>query len=386
LFEQSKSDALLLLDCCCGAAAAGCLPRLESSITETIAACGWETWAPEPGRHSFTNALITVLEDWVGRKSFSAAMLHSEVLSLLKQPRPRRNREVSKTPVHIVTTSNPKKCSIEIARVARVPQPPKLLEACPGLEQTPSQCGTNSPESLKRARTFENDTNEHRSKQPKIRDDEMEFPEGEKGKSSSLASTAPTSHDAFDLSSYLATLPDKNFVLPHVILSIALESDQELDSTAFAQWMKDFPALAKYAKIQGVYRGYSTLILTVVPVFIWDLLPENSAYNFVGYTRSDNLLGAGQPIKAHKGKAPTTNQRPISPFPPSSFHREIPEAQLWDDMEVEVSCDSSMPSSPQDSVFERRWTHNESSNTSTVSVLSSIKPRETDNLKVWRYD
>jgi hypothetical protein len=313
-------------------------------------------------------------------------MLHSEVLSLLKQPRPRRNREISKTPVYIVTTSNPKKCSIEIARVARVPQPPKLLEACPGLEQTPSHCGTNSPESLKRARTFENDTDKQQSKQPRISDDEIEFPEGEKGKISSLALTAPTSHDAFDLSSYLATLPDKNFVLPHVILSIALESDQELDSTAFAQWMKDFPALAKYAKIQGVYRGYSTLILTAVPVFIWDLLPENSAYNFVGYTRSDNLLGAGQPTKAHKGKAPSTNQRPISPFPPSSFHREIPEAQRWDDLEMEVSCDSSMPSSPQDSVFERRWTHNESSNTSTVSVLSSIKPRETDNLKVWRYD
>jgi hypothetical protein len=61
------------------------------SITETIAACGWETWAPEPGRHSFTNALIEVLEDWKDRKLFSAAMLHSEVLSVSKHPRPKKN-------------------------------------------------------------------------------------------------------------------------------------------------------------------------------------------------------------------------------------------------------------------------------------------------------
>jgi hypothetical protein len=116
LFEQSKSDTLLLLDCCAAAAAAATVPCRTNSITEIIAACGWETWAPEPGRHSFTNTLIEVLEDWIEHKCFSAAMLHCEVLSILKQPRPRRNREISKTPVYIVSTSNPKTCSIELGR------------------------------------------------------------------------------------------------------------------------------------------------------------------------------------------------------------------------------------------------------------------------------
>ena len=115
------------------------------------------------------------------------------------------------------------------------------------------------------------------------------------------------SHQAFDLSSYLATLPDNNFALPHVIMSIALDSDQELDSNAFCHWMKTFPALAKYSKIQGIYRGYSTLILTSIPVFIWNLLPENPAYNFVGYTRSDNLLSAEWLDATIKGKEPAIN-------------------------------------------------------------------------------
>jgi hypothetical protein len=245
LFEQSKSDVLLLLDCCCAAAAATCIPSRTTSITETIGACGWETWAPEPGSHSFTNALIEVLEDWIDRNSFSAAMLHSEILSVLKQSRPRYNREISKTPVYIVTTSNPKTCSIEISRRT---QPDKDRKPS---ELTPSCEGEDYP---------------------------------------TTSSNISVESDRFDLSSLIETLPDKTFVLPHVIISVALETDQTLDMKSFEAWVKEFPALAKYAKVQGVYKGYSTLVLLAVPVVVWNFLPEDPACNFVGYVRTDNLL------------------------------------------------------------------------------------------------
>ena len=75
LFEKAKSDVLLLLDCCSAASAA---PLAGRAITETIAACGWESIAPEPGRFSFTDTLIKVLEEWINRP-FTAAMLHSEI-------------------------------------------------------------------------------------------------------------------------------------------------------------------------------------------------------------------------------------------------------------------------------------------------------------------
>src|SRR6266536_2278586 len=134
LFEQASFDTLLLLDCCAAASAA---PATGPAVTETIAACGFETWAPLPGRHSFTNALIEVLEDWKDGPPFSAAMLHTKVLSILKHERPereqahkRRRLELRRTPIHMVASCNPQLPSIQIARrptvkpVQNVPKSP----------------------------------------------------------------------------------------------------------------------------------------------------------------------------------------------------------------------------------------------------------------------
>jgi hypothetical protein len=68
ILEAAKSDVLFLLDCCAAASSIS-RARMNKSTgikgtTETIAACGFETWAPRPGFHSFTNTLIQVLEDW----------------------------------------------------------------------------------------------------------------------------------------------------------------------------------------------------------------------------------------------------------------------------------------------------------------------------------
>ncbi|KAH6708870.1 hypothetical protein BKA61DRAFT_490795 [Leptodontidium sp. MPI-SDFR-AT-0119] len=259
LFEQLTSDTLFLFACCSAAVAASSVPSRTNAITETIAAYGWETWAPEPGRHSFTNAIIEVLEEWIDRKSFSAAMLHSEVLSVLKSTRPKKRLEISKTPIYIVTTSNPKTCSIEIRRRTQA-------SASMNMSYAPTESCTASQASTQAA--------------------ESEPAEAE---------------DKFDLSSLVAALPDSTFALPHVIMSVALETDQKLDMHTFEQWMKDFPALARYAKIQGVYQSYSTLVLLFVPVAVWNMLPENSACNFVGYTKSDNLLTPALDFKKVKG-------------------------------------------------------------------------------------
>ena len=117
LFGTAVSDVLVLLDCCAAASsAAGSGP----GSMEAIAACGWETRAPPPGEYSFTHTLIEVLEDWVSKPSFSAAMLHTEVLFVLKQKRPERGRdgrrlEWCSTPIHWVYTGDPKAPGIEIS-------------------------------------------------------------------------------------------------------------------------------------------------------------------------------------------------------------------------------------------------------------------------------
>jgi hypothetical protein len=243
LFGTAASDVLILLDCCAAASSAS---GFGSGTMETIAACGWETTAPVPGEHSFTYTLIEVLEDWVDKPSFSAAMLHTEMLFVLKQKLPERGpdgrrREPCSTPIHWVCTGDPKAPGIEIAAL-----------------KSSSAAG--------------------------------------KGVEHGLHPTSTTFVDAMELDDensfqnpLAATRPNGDYKIPHVLISIALEEDQEtLDALSCRRWLLDFPALAKYVTVEGVYRGFSTLITLSVPVMVWDLLPDNPACSFIGYIISPN--------------------------------------------------------------------------------------------------
>jgi len=236
LLERSASDTLILLDCCAGAASAT-FPN-GKSITETISASSWDAIAPDPGRYSFTNALIEVLGEWRLR-AFSAAMLHAEILARLKHPRPitinGKHFEARSTPVHFMMTANHKAPSIELGRIVpsdrRPPSPPT---DSPGPESGRSGAGGRGP---------------------------------------------------FD-----GPVRGPNEDEPHVMISLALEDDQRLDLNAWEQWLASFPALAKYVKVQGVFKSHSTLLLLSMPVMVWDLLPEDRACSFVAFIRSNNLL------------------------------------------------------------------------------------------------
>ncbi|GAO14066.1 hypothetical protein UVI_02038420 [Ustilaginoidea virens] len=239
LLERSKSDVLILLDCCAGAASAT-FPNGDS-ITETISASSWDAIAPDPGRYSFTNALIEVLQEWRMR-TFSAAMLHAEVLARLKHPRPvtinGKHFEARSTPVHFMMTANHRAPSIELSRLLL---PAKLSET--GTEPHPA-----APQSTGRAA-----------------DGGVPVPGG-------LAAPLEPSEDT-----------------PHVMISLALEGDQQLDINAWEQWLQEFPAMAKYVKVQGIFKSHSTLMLVSLPVMVWDLLPEDPAVSFVAFIRSSNL-------------------------------------------------------------------------------------------------
>ncbi|OAA65741.1 homeobox domain containing protein [Niveomyces insectorum RCEF 264] len=236
LLERSVSDALILLDCCAGAASATF--ATGKSITETISASSWDAIAPDPGRYSFTNALIEVLQEWRLR-TFSAAMLHAEVLARLKHPRPitinGKLFEARSTPVHFMMTANHRAPSIEIGRILpknrQLPSPP-----------ADPICDADAAE-----------------------------PSGGRGPLGDPVS-GPNEDE------------------PHVMISLALEDNQDLDLNAWEQWLASFPALAKYVKVQGVFKSHSTLLLLSVPVMVWDLLPENQACSFIAFIRSDNLL------------------------------------------------------------------------------------------------
>lgn len=258
LVERSKSDVLILLDCCAGAASAT-FPNGDS-ITETISASSWDAIAPDPGRYSFTNALIEVLQHWRLR-NFSAAMLHAEVLARLKHPRPitinGKLFEARSTPVHFMMTANHKAPSIELSRIV----PPDQLPPSPREEFDPEVGGGRAPG------TAENVMN-------------------------GLTSSEP------------------NEDTPHVMISLALEDDQRLDINAWEQWLSAFPAMAKYVKVQGVFKSHSTLLLVSMPVTIWDLLPEDHATSFVAFIRSNNLAIQRRPERPSAVSTPVRQQQP----------------------------------------------------------------------------
>ncbi|KAI0453285.1 hypothetical protein F5B21DRAFT_292461 [Xylaria acuta] len=242
LLERSLSDTLILLDCCAGAASAA-FPT-GNSITETISASSWDAIAPNPGRYSFTSTLLEVLQEWK-RKTFSVAMLHAEILARLKHPRPERrngNRfEARTTPVHFMMTANHKAPSIELCRISSDILPPSLLSA--------STSGRNS------------------------------FLEGRASTEDIIGS-------------------EPNESVPHVMISLALEDDQNLNIDDWERWLAAIPALAKYAQVQGVFKSHSTLLLVSLPVMVWDMLPDHPACNFIAFIRSNNLVtqkqGQGQ--------------------------------------------------------------------------------------------
>lgn len=291
LLERSISDILILLDCCAGAASAT-FPTGQS-ITETISASSWDAIAPDPGRYSFTNALIEVLEEWK-LKTFSAAMLHAEVLARLKHPRPilinGKQFEARSTPVHFMMTSNHKAPSIEITRL--IPPPPVQPSGAHGL----------SSQRLIRGRNW--------------------------------SEQAPFPADGIPMTS------EPNEDEPHVMISLALEDDQRLDINAWQEWLAGFPALAKYVKVQGIFKSHSTLLLLSLPVMVWDFLPDDPACSFVAFIRSNNLLHASK-ARTHDATTADSRVATTSQDPSPELTRDDTESYLsgstftpTEDMEV----------------------------------------------------
>ncbi len=184
-------------------------------------------------------------------------MLHNEVLSVLKHERPeraqngkRRKLECRATPIHIVASADPKLPSIGLSRrgvmtgICKSHRPSEHLEHLSHIEPALPEVG---PSILKR-----------------------------KGYSSD------TLHD-------MAEGGDE-FEAPRVIISLALEEHQTLNSETCQKWLASCPALIKYAKVEGVYKSFSTLVLLSLPVFIWDCLPEQPGCSFVAYVTSSNMM------------------------------------------------------------------------------------------------
>jgi hypothetical protein len=240
---------------------------------ETIAACGFESIAPPPGEHSFTNSLIEVLEDWINAPSFSVTMLHSEVLHVLKQRRKEKCRNGRKmewrsTPVHISNTRNPKDTSIELCKRSLV-----VLEN-KSSDNSTSGKDLTQPSQNTALTTYHN----------------LMSMSGESLQEESMQPGQEIQHAPNNLGD---VGPEQTPKLkgPHMLVSVALEEDQQLpDSEAVSRWICAFPALAKHVSVHGVYKSFSTVLILSIPVVIWNMMPDDPACQPISYVTSKNLL------------------------------------------------------------------------------------------------
>ena len=267
MLEQAESDVLILLDCCAGASSAA---EAGNGVTEVIAACGFDTWAPCVSEHSFTRNLIDELHYWCGTP-YSVATLHMRVLAAMKHWKPRfsrtSNEERRKTPIHSLLNCQGQSRSIQLIPLR--PQSALIAELPASRFEAPSS------------------------------------------ESSGSHSGSHGLHDGNDLDSSQSSnshvWSDPDFRTPKVLISLSLEEDQELSPNAWAEWLASIPAKIESACVEGVYRSYSTLVLLSVPVATWDMLPESPAVNFIGFVRSDDLL-QNVPLKTTLGQCSTTGQ------------------------------------------------------------------------------
>lgn len=127
MLESLKSDLLLLLDCCTAGGTSG---DATNGVKEIIAACGFKTWTPGVGPHSFTSALIEELKRLSTGRAFSIAGLHSRILERLRhwsvvynaedylyvdEQGRAQDRERNRTPVYIALNKDTLFRSIQLA-------------------------------------------------------------------------------------------------------------------------------------------------------------------------------------------------------------------------------------------------------------------------------
>lgn len=263
MLEETKSDTLILLDCCAAASSAS---NSGTGVTEVIAACGFEALAPGVGVHSFTRSLTDELRYLSSGASFTTTLLHNKVLSRIKYWKPENQGERRRTPVYICLANEKMQRSILI-------EPIKL--------QTES-------------------TSEHLAMPKPSPSSQSSVPSVDLQEDVDMLSSESSQSSLSDV------WPDPKFKCPKVVITVALEDDQRLRADEMTDWLHLFPALANFVHVEGVYDSDSTLIILSLPVAIWNLMPKDPAVSFIGFVRSRNMVMA---IKDESSKSKATNKK-----------------------------------------------------------------------------
>ena len=316
MLEETVSDILLLYDCC-HSAATTIFPFLGGyrGLKEVISACGPETMAAPPLEYSFSRALTQIFSTASQGQPFSVGELHVRVLSRLMSWTPclvldqdrKSNKDLTgslmyqrqsrRIPIHNIL------CAVEPHRriiIAPLERPTFISE----IPKSPDDARDPLAVLAEGSRRQEDPATERNV--------------------STEESLNPSFHPKQQHSNR------KEMQYPQVLLAVGLGSDT-FDEAAWLEWLQVAPPQCTEVKIEGIYDSFPKLLLLRMPVATWNLLPENSAYTFVGFVSSENKVGNLAQLDIPITNSETTIENLHSDHPQRGYEdRESGNARSWD--------------------------------------------------------
>ena len=226
LLENAVSDVVIILDCCFAASAD---QRSVDGTIEVLAACARELNTIGVSQWSFTSRLTEVLHD-LKKAPFTITELHSRLVNFRAA---KGKKKLLRAPVHSIMSNKnrPSICIAPLVEASKSP-PADLLPAMNDMQ----------------------------------------------------LSNTPNSTIGF-------ASPDHEFKQTRVLIAVSVDDCSSLKPEEWLQWLQSHvPADITGIRIEGFFGSHSTLNLISLPIEIWDLLPENSAYRFVDFVITGNLM------------------------------------------------------------------------------------------------
>lgn len=85
-----------------------------------------------------------------------------------------------------------------------------------------------------------------------------------------------------------------------VLLAISITDDAVCDISEWKRWLisqAPWDITKIEVKVEACFESHSTMLITSLPIVAWDMLPDRSAYRFVGFIKSKNLSKCPQCLK-----------------------------------------------------------------------------------------
>ncbi|PVH69623.1 hypothetical protein DL98DRAFT_438670 [Cadophora sp. DSE1049] len=237
--EESRSDVLILFDCC---ASGVCTTDEGNGVTEFIAACAYNAIANGAGPFSLTHALNTKLRMIARQPYFTVGYLFNAIFTEVQGWRSEDSR-YKKALVHLMLSQN-----LDHPRSIRLSKLPKE-NASP--RPTVSRHQVSS--------TLNASSNIFQNLSP----------------SSSATSMAP--------------LP----LYPRLLFSIRVTEDvkpNDLCPDLFSDWLRQIPIFISLVRVEAGFASDSTLIICSIPAAIVGYLPAHPAIVLLGSIRSQNIF------------------------------------------------------------------------------------------------